>query len=160
MGDVHQVMPSSTKNISSMTQLSGRCDGLNDPVFSFQAKNTSAYEVKVNFACEIHFNKTRLLGVNIVVNYQVEPQLKKYLNFALQSISGTPAFVESGPYKIEYQELAEFMVTETMKIALLDGGLVIGSGYRAQIRKFPGIWVKKNYLFLYDSSVKPKGIFN
>lgn len=46
-----------------------------------------------------------------------------------------------------------------MKIALDNGGKVIGSGYRAEVRKFPGIWVKQNYLFLYDSSVKPKGIF-
>ena len=51
------------------------------------------------------------------------------------------------------------MVKETMKMALEDGGLVIGSGYKAYVRKFPGKWVKQNYLFLYDSSVKPKGIF-
>ena len=44
-------------------------------------------------------------------------------------------------------------------MALEDGGLVIGSGYKAYVRKFPGKWVKQNYLFLYDSSVKPKGIF-
>ena len=52
------------------------------------------------------------------------------------------------------------MVTETMKMALEEGGLVIGSGYKARVRKFPGKWVKQNYLFLYDSSVKPKGIFS
>ena len=46
------------------------------------------------------------MGVNIVVDYEVQPKLGKYLDFSLKMISGTPAFVESGPFKIEYQELA------------------------------------------------------
>ena len=49
------------------------------------------------------------------------------------------------------------MVAETMNLAI--NNLVVGSGYKAITRKFPGLWVKQNYLFLYDSSVKPKGIF-
>lgn len=49
------------------------------------------------------------------------------------------------------------MVQETVDLA--KGGLVIGSKYKAVNRKFPGVWVKNNYLFLYDSSAKPKGIF-
>lgn len=57
---------------------------------------------------------------------------------------------------MEYLELAEFMVGET--IALAKGGKVIGSGYKAINRKFPGVWVKQNYLFLYDSSAKPRGL--
>lgn len=49
------------------------------------------------------------------------------------------------------------MVQETL--ALAKGDLVIGSQYKAVNRKFPGLWVKNNYLFLYDSSAKPKGLF-
>jgi hypothetical protein len=48
------------------------------------------------------------------------------------------------------------MVTETMNLAI--NNLVVGSGYKAIPRKFPGLWVKQNYLFLYDSSAKPKGV--
>jgi len=33
---------------------------------------------------------------------------------------------------------------------------VLGSGYPTTNRKFPNLWVKENYLFLYDSSQKPK----
>jgi hypothetical protein len=49
------------------------------------------------------------------------------------------------------------MVSETM--ALAKGGKVIGSGYkmdRAVYRKLPNVWVRQDYLFLYDSSNKPK----
>ena len=52
-----------------MIELDGRCDGLDDPVFSFQTKSTQNYEVKVNFNCGINFGKTRLVGVNIVAIY-------------------------------------------------------------------------------------------
>ena len=44
-------------------------------------------------------------------------------------------------------------------MALTKIGNVIGSGYKAVPRKFGNLWVKQNYLFLYDASVKPKGIF-
>lgn len=94
-------MPTSTKNMSTLIELAGRCNGLDDPAFSFAAKSSSAYDVKVNFECQLNFNKTRLVGVNILVNYEVEPTLSsKYLDFKLKSIYGTPVFVESGNYKI------------------------------------------------------------
>jgi hypothetical protein len=160
MGDVHEVMPSSTRNMSTMVELQGRCDALDDPAFSFSAKSASAYDVKVNFQCQLNFNnnKTRLVNIDMVVNYEVAPKLgSKYLDFILNSISGAPLFKESGNFKIEYKELAEFMVAETMGLA--KGNPVIGSGYKAVSRKFPGLWVKNNYLFLYDSSAKPKGIY-
>jgi hypothetical protein len=157
MGDVHEVMPSSTKNMSTLIPLSGNCSGLDDPVFFFAAKSNSAYELKVNFACILNFTTTKLVGINIVVTYQISPKAgSKVLDFLISSITGTPAFVEAGPYKIEYQELAEFMVGETINLA--NNGKVIGSGYKIPSRKFPGIWVKQNYLFLYDSSAKPGGL--
>jgi len=49
------------------------------------------------------------------------------------------------------------MVSETMAVA--KGGKVIGSDYKMDkniYRKFPNVWVKPEYLFMYDSSVKPK----
>ena len=58
---------------------------------------------------------------------------------------------------MEYKELAEFMVGETM--ALARGGKVIGSDYqmdKAVYRKFPQVMVKPDYLFMYDSTAKPK----
>ena len=44
-------------------------------------------------------------------------------------------------------------------MGLAKGGNVLGSEYKAVSRKVPGVWVKNSYLFLYDSSAKPKGIF-
>ena len=49
------------------------------------------------------------------------------------------------------------MVGETM--ALARGGKVIGSDYqmdKAVYRKFPQVMVKPDYLFMYDSTAKPK----
>ena len=95
-------MPTSTKNMSTMVDITGRCDGLDDPVFYFGTKSNTAYEVKVNFACSLNFNNSaaRLVGLNMVVTYQVTPKLGKYLDFTLTAISGTPLFVESGSFKI------------------------------------------------------------
>ena len=49
------------------------------------------------------------------------------------------------------------MVGETM--ALARGGKVIGSDYqmdKAVYRKFPQVMVNPDYLFMYDSTAKPK----
>ncbi len=95
----------------------------------------------------------------MVATYEVSPRLgPKSLDFVLNSLSGKPSFVQSEEFKIEYRELAEFMVSETM--ALARGGKVIGSDYqmdKAVYRKFPQVWVKPDYLFLYDSTTKPRG---
>lgn len=77
----------------------------------------------------------------------------KRLDFILTSLNGNPSFEEKGGFKVEYLELAQFMVRETM--ALAQGGAVLGSDYKTVNRKYPGVWVKQNYLFLYDSSAKP-----
>jgi hypothetical protein len=64
-------MPTSTKTISSLEQITGRCDALDDPVFSLVAKNTKSYEAKVNFACNLFlYNETvKLIGINLVATY-------------------------------------------------------------------------------------------
>jgi hypothetical protein len=46
------------------------------------------------------------------------------------------------------------MVAETLDLA--KSGNVLGSGYKAATRKYPEIMVKKDYLFLYDSSARSK----
>jgi hypothetical protein len=86
-----------------MVEIKGRCAGLNDPAFSFGTKSTSAYDVKVNFQCLLEFNKTKLVEVDMVVSYEVSPQLSsKYLDFVLSKLTGSPQFTQSGPFKIEY----------------------------------------------------------
>ena len=84
-----------------MIEITGKCNALDDPVFSFATKTSTSYEVKVNFGCLLNYtNTTRLAGVNTVVTYQIAPKLSKTLDFMVASISGTPTFVESQPYKI------------------------------------------------------------
>lgn len=56
MGDLHEVMPTSTKSLSTLLEIKGKCKALDDPVFSFAKKSTNSYEVKVNFACDLNFN--------------------------------------------------------------------------------------------------------
>ena len=69
----------------------------------------------------------------------------------LTGLTGTPAFNETSPYQIEYQELAEFMVGETINLA--KSGYVFGSGYKMKYpRKYPFLEVKDSYLFLSDTS--------
>lgn len=94
-------MPTSTKRIQTLQEITGRCTAFNDPVFSFAAKTSSTYEVRVNLACDLNFNQTKLISVNLVVNYEVKPKLtSKKLDFVLSSITGVPSFVEAGPFKI------------------------------------------------------------
>ena len=66
-------MPTSTKNISTMQELKGKCIGLDDPVFNFAYKSATAYEVKVNFECYLNLttskNSTKLITIDVVVSY-------------------------------------------------------------------------------------------
>lgn len=43
VGDLHDVMPSSTKTLPTLMEIKGGCIGLDDPVFSFAMKNTRSY---------------------------------------------------------------------------------------------------------------------
>lgn len=49
------------------------------------------------------------------------------------------------------------MVAETL--ALAKGGTVIGSNYKTVNRKYAQSLVRKNYLFLYDSSLQGGNIY-
>jgi len=66
-------MPTSTKNMSTMDELKGKCIGINDPVFNFAYKSATAYEVKVNFECYLNMTSqtkpTKLITINVVATY-------------------------------------------------------------------------------------------
>lgn len=66
-------MPTSTKNISTMKELKGKCIGLNDPVFNFAYKSAETYEVKVNFECFLNLTSEthpmKLVTINVVASY-------------------------------------------------------------------------------------------
>ncbi len=75
-------------------------------------KNAKSYQAKVNFNCFLDFNNTRLIDINIVVSYEVSPKITtKNLEIKLTGVSGTPSYVENSPFKIEFKELADFMVS-------------------------------------------------
>lgn len=94
-------MPSSTKNLPTLLEIKGKCKALDDPVFALSMKNTKTYEAKVNFNCFLDFNNTRLVDLNIVVNYEITPKItSKTLEIKLSSVSGTPSYVESNPFII------------------------------------------------------------
>lgn len=156
VGDLHEVMPTATKHLPTLTEITGICRALDDPVFAFAMKSTKTYEAKVNFACSLQFNNTRFLAINLVASYEIAPRLSsKALDIQLTNLAGTPAFIETDPFRIEYQELAEFMVSETM--ALAKSGYVYGTGYKMKYpRKYPAVFVRQSYLFLYDASATPK----
>ena len=50
-------------------------------------------------------------------------------------------------------DLANFMVAQTLSMA--KGSTVLGSGFKTMNRKFPGVAVRKDYLFLHDTSSSP-----
>jgi hypothetical protein len=62
----------------------------------------------------------------------------KYVDFFVRGISGVPIFVEKG-YNITNQALAEFMIEQTLRMAV--GGKVIGSGFKVLDRKYPNFLV-------------------
>ena len=143
-------MPTSTLNISTLEEIVGKCTAMDDPVFSFTQKGKSSYEVKVNFECLLNYTETkRLLTIDIVVTYEITIKVNsKTLDFTLTTISGVPSFVEKKPFVVEFIELAQFMVSETL--ALAKGGTVLGTGFEAELRRTPGAQVTEDYLFLYD----------
>jgi hypothetical protein len=53
VGDLHDVMPTATKHLETMTNITGLCKAFDDPVFNFAMKNSKSYEAKVNFACHL-----------------------------------------------------------------------------------------------------------
>lgn len=70
MGDVHEVIPS-TKNISSLQPITGKCRALDDKYYNLTIKSTKTYLASVNFTCDLKFanNTKKLLGLNLAINY-------------------------------------------------------------------------------------------
>ena len=91
----------------------------------------------------------KLLTIDIVVTYEVTVKANsRNFDFTLTSISGVPSFVEKAPFIVEFTELAQFMVSET--ILLAKGGTVLGTGFEAEQRKSPNVMVRDKYMFVYD----------
>lgn len=81
-------MPSS-KNISSLDSLNGRCKAQDDKSFHFEKKTNASYDVQVNFTCDLNYNKNKILGITILVDYEVGVSLlSDEINFIVQSITG------------------------------------------------------------------------
>lgn len=94
MGDVHDVIPS-TKNISSLEPITGKCKALDDKVFSLDMKTTSTYTASVNFTCDLKFsnNTKRLVSLNIAVSFEAKVVANvNTIDFVIKGISGTPTF--------------------------------------------------------------------
>lgn len=137
MGDVHDVIPS-TKNLSSLEPITGKCRALDDKFFNLESKTASTYVASVNFTCDLKFsnNTKRLLGVNLAINYEVQViHLPSTLDFVVKGITGTPTFFEEEDYKIKNMELALYMVEETLKMAT--DVKVLGSGFKVLGKKYP-----------------------
>lgn len=60
-------------------------------MFTVSRKNDKSYQAKVNFACNLNFNNSNLISINIVANYEIQPNLAaKKIDFILTGIAGTP----------------------------------------------------------------------
>lgn len=93
MGDLHDVM-SSTKNISSFRLINGSCTAQNDKTFNFTMKSASAYELVINFTCQLLDNKTKIIDIVLPVTYEISPKLNaKTLDFIVTGIKTTPKFI-------------------------------------------------------------------
>ena len=71
----------------------------------------------------------------------------------VKGITGDPRFIQMEAFKIKNMDLANFMVAQTLNMA--KASTVLGSGFKTMNRKFPEVAVRKDYLFLYDTSSKP-----
>ena len=92
MGDVHEVIPT-TKTISTYQKITGRCNASDDATFSLKRKTDKAYNIAVNFKCSFEFNKSPLLGLKMLINYEVQPTLnERTIDFSITKIEGTPEF--------------------------------------------------------------------
>ena len=96
MGDVHEVIPS-TKNISSLEPINGKCKAMDDKYFNLLKKTLTSYLVSVNFTCEFHIlnNTKKLFSMNLAVDYEVEVRpLSSSVDFVVKSITGVPTIIQ------------------------------------------------------------------
>lgn len=75
----------------------------------------SSYDVKINYTCSISYNNSKILGIDILVEYEVEVEAKSdHIEFMIMEIGGTPIYTEYEGYEIKNPELANFMVEQTL----------------------------------------------
>lgn len=88
-------MPS-TRNISSLVPINGKCKALDDHHLALTMKSMTTYDVKVNFTCWFEFeNKTKILDMNLAVDYEVKPEvLTDHVDFVIKGITGTPTYIQ------------------------------------------------------------------
>lgn len=68
MGDLHDTIPS-TRNISSFKEIKGNCAAIYDKNLGLTKKTISSYSMKANFTCYLYLNTTKIVDINIPVEY-------------------------------------------------------------------------------------------
>ena len=146
-------MPS-TKNISTLEEIVGRCKAFDDKAFKFEKKTPTSYQVDVNFTCQFSIGEVNFLNIDTPISYEVVPTLTyDHLDFMVKSITAKPTFTPKEGYEIKNMDLLMFMVDQTLKMGT--NTKVIGSGYKTIYRRTPNLMVRDKYLFMYDSAAPP-----
>lgn len=128
---------------------------MDDKYFNLLKKTLTSYLVSVNFTCEFHIlnNTKKLFSMNLAVDYEVEVKpLSSSVDFVIKSIAGVPTIIQEDEFQFKKMDLAEYMISETLKMALRSK--VFGSGFKTLGGKYPGVEVRDKYLFLFDVGTK------
>jgi len=77
-----------------LKEIKGNCNALSDKNLGLKKKSISSYTMKANFTCFLYLNTTKIVDINIPVEYEIAPKLtSRELNFVIEGIKGTPSFV-------------------------------------------------------------------
>lgn len=159
MGDLYDIIPE-TQKLAPRTSLTGACNATEDSLFYVKRYKDDIFQLNLDFNCYIQTNdtaKTRLAEFGVATNFRVKiiPEYET-LELVIDEVIGLPTFKPVGSYVITDLKLAEFKLN--MALRSLVGYRVFGSGYPVWPRDLPSIWIKDDYILLYDSSHIPHRI--
>lgn len=93
----------------------------------------------------------RVSEFDVFTNFRVKIILEyETLELIIDEVIGLSTFKSVGSYVITNLKLADFKLNVALR--LLTGYRVFGSGFPVWPRPLPKVWIKENYVLLYDGS--------
>lgn len=155
-GDLYEIIPE-TQKLAPRTALTGACNATEDGFFSLKRYKDEIFQLSLDFNCYIQTNdtaKTKVGDFVVATNIRVKvvPGYET-LELVIDEVIGIPTFKQTGSYIVTDLRQAEFKVNMALKS--LVGYRVFGSGYPIWPRDLPSVWIKDDYMMIYDASHIP-----
>lgn len=111
-GDLFEIIPKVSSNVSPRTRLAGNCTAQNDDNFKFKRNGTEKYSAVVNYKCEIITEtNVKVADFDILTTFILRAQLAyESIHLSILTATGTPTFRSTGEYVVTNFLLAQFKV--------------------------------------------------